>query len=216
MDLQIYRLDGTRLLDDEGGDANLEGTVGSMVCINNDNDNHNAAFDIDEQNVAGENDLIRMVARRPPIPATGTAQLVATRGGDKVRVWTTSDKAASYFRPKFDVSQLPMEFWVEGINGSTAQREMEFELDGPAAPGVVTIQDRVDLTVIQITQTTWVGRANSLTDTDVLDADPHDPHWPGALRVFPDARALGGAARDTVPVRVTLSVEPVEDRNAAS
>jgi hypothetical protein len=214
MDLQIYRLNGTRLLDDEGGDVDLEETVGSMVCINNDNDNHNDGFDIDEQNVAGENDLIRMVARRPPIPATGTAQLVATRGGDKVRVWTTSGKAAEVILPaQFDVSQLPMEFWVEGIDGSTAQRDVQFELDGPAAPGVVAIPDRVDLTVIQISQSAWVGHSNSVTDGDMLDADPHDPHWPGALRVFPDARAAGGAARNTVRVRVTLSVEPVEDWN---
>lgn len=214
MDLEIYRLDGSRLPDDEGHQADEEETVGSMVCINNDNDNNNAAFDLDEQNVMGENDLIRMVARRPPIPADGTARLVAVAGGERVKVWTTPQKTAEIELPAtFDVSQLPMEFWVEGRAGSAAQRDVVFELQGPAAPNVITVPDRVSLTVIQITQTAWVGQGNSLTNGNALDADPHDPHWPGAVRVFPDARARGGAARDVVTVRVTLSVEPVEDWN---
>ncbi|TVQ32876.1 MAG: hypothetical protein EA376_04315 [Phycisphaeraceae bacterium] len=76
--------------------------------------------------------------------------------------------------------------------------------------------DEAALTVIGVQKVEWVGRQNSVSDEDALDACPNWPAGlsPGSVRVFPDARFVGGAVestpRDRVDVRVTLTVKPVE------
>jgi hypothetical protein len=77
--------------------------------------------------------------------------------------------------------------------------------------------DEVSITVVGVESVEWVGRQNSEMGTDNLDVDPNWPGGlsPGSARVFPGARFVGGAvepqARDRVDVKVTLTVQPVEE-----
>lgn len=209
LDLDIFRLDGTEMRDDEGGNPDDEENIGSMNCVNADNDDKSVDFDIDEPEVAGEDDLVRMVARRPVGSLAGHVELKIIRGANKVKVWATPTKRVLVVLPAvYSVADLPREFWIEGIEGSAQQRDVVFELSPVNFEGV---PDRVALTVIQFAQMAWIGQRNSLNNDNALDADPHVPGWAGARRVFPDARSTTEAARDRVTLSVKLTVEPVEN-----
>ncbi len=212
LDLDIFRLNGSELRDDEGGQPDDEETIGSMTCVNNDNDDRDGAFDGDDVAVAGEDDLVKMIARRPPGLNAGQVELRITQGVTRVRVWAAPEKGIIVLLPAiFNVADLPREFWIEGVQSSAQQRDVKFELRLLPQEGVAAKPDEVDLTVVRVAASQWLGKGNSLRDDDTLDADPHMPAWPGARRVFPDARALAGAARDKVKLKLQLPIEPVED-----
>lgn len=207
-------------------------TVGAQTWVNLDNDNQNDTFDINEMNVANENELCRVTIQ--VFPATlkaGTVTLTKTEevaGTTTAALWTTMNKAAPVALPR--VFNVPADFqlvggvlsrdvWVEGIAPATQQQQVK--LQAAFAAGPISLTDKAALTVLGIDSIVWKGRGNSLTNSDALDADPKfvNPDGsalaPGGDRVFPDARIVAGALeaspRDQVDATVTLSVAPVED-----
>ncbi|GIW41413.1 MAG: hypothetical protein KatS3mg076_1990 [Candidatus Binatia bacterium] len=186
--------------------------MGSMVCANLDNDDSDADFDFLDDVVAGEDDLVKIVIRRPVGLAAGQVELRDVMNGELVEVWESPEKRNQVLLPRvYDVEELPRELWVEGVIGSSAPRDVVFEVRGQAADETPLVPDRVALTVVELASLDWIGRGNSVNDDDSLDADPHVPSWPGSLRVFPGARAPGGPPRDRVTIRVRLAVAPPED-----
>ncbi len=209
LDLDIFRLDGSELGEVE------EDTVGSMECANFDNDNRDAHVDIFQTDVAGEDDLVKIVLRKP-VGFSGAVEWRMISGGG-VGVWESPQKHAWVDLPKvYNTDDLPRELWVEGVLPSSAPRDVTFELRALsgvlllAADEMPPVPDRVSLTVLGFAGISWIGRNNSVNDGNVLDADPHVPAWPSSQRVFPDARSVGDAARDRVTILVELSVPPPE------
>lgn len=196
LDLDIFRLDGSEFRDDEGGQPDDEITIGSTVCVNDDNDDRDATFDTTDGAVPAEDDLVQMVVQRPPGVVDGQVELrripVPGATGD-AKVWEGREKGVAVDLPAtFTVDQLPKPLWVEGIRGSSRLRDVQFGvqlLNGTLAGGggeerepdgeVVGKPDEVALTVLEIARVEWIGKGNSLQDDDALDLDPHDPHWPG-------------------------------------
>ncbi len=142
------------------------------------------------------------------------------------------------FRPKGDF--LIKELWIEGINpmeDSNTKAEFEFKyFENGSVSGDPSVKDDFKLTVIGIESIKWEGNGNGFEGGNDLDSDynhrnPSDrtertqsPKCTKvkykstletkSIRVFPGARLENetvSAAKDTVFVKVTLSVPPVDD-----
>lgn len=152
-----------------------------------------------------------MVARRPAGVASGQVALRIVQEVEKVRVWATPTKRIRVFVPAAcKMTDLPGDFWIEGIEGSASQHDVVFELSAVRGQTVEIpiLPDRAALTVLQFASVSWIGRNNSLTDDNALDPDPLHT---GSRTVFPDARTVAAGARDQVTVQVSLRVPPPKD-----
>jgi hypothetical protein len=178
----------------------------SWTCVNLDNDNHDGKFDLGQNNVVGENDLVRLTIN-PPTGGTPNDQVelkVNVKSGD-IKLWEDPTKTKQVTLPvKYQAKDLPKTLWIEGVVPSKAARGVELELI-PVPPFKAT-SDKVTLTVIGVEEMTWIGQSNSVNGTDKLDANAHPgPDGTVGKRVFPDAPGPNKSALDKVTLRVTLS-----------
>jgi len=175
----------------------------SWTCVNLDNDNRDGTFDLNQNNVIGENDLVRLTITSTGGNPNDQVQLKANRGGGNIKVWEDLQKTKPVNLPyQVQVQNLPKTLWIEGVASSKGARDVELELV-PVNPFKAT-SDKVTLTVIAVEKITWIGQGNSIKGDDNLDANAH-PSGIVGKRVFPDAPAPGQPARDKVTLRVTLS-----------
>lgn len=222
LDLQIFTLEGVKLSNDEEGERPGEFFIGSQTCVNLDNDDGPSEkddFDLRDDKVPGEDDLVRMVLRLIGIlEGSEQVRLSITKGADKVKLWEKPTKETQVTLPKvYPASELPKPLWIEGIKGSSAPSDVEFKLE-PVNFGSNT--DQVTMTVVAIEEIRFIGRGNSANDDDTLDEGEYtdidvSPRTTARLgvRVFPDKRLTGsgtsakpeGNPRDRVKVKVTLS-----------
>lgn len=191
---------------------------GSWTCVNLDNDDRDGQFDLNQNNVNGEDDLVRLTVN----PPTGgnpnnEVQLRVDKqaGGGNIKVWEDIKKTKLVNLPvKYPVKDLPKTLWIEGVQGSKGARDVKLVLE-PA--GIFkddqgkditkdVKSDTVALTVIAVEKMEWVGQNNSVTGGNNLDGNAHPgPNGTVGKRVFPDAPKAGQPARDRVTLQVTLS-----------
>jgi len=242
IDLDIYDLKNTVLADtDDGGGDNKEEQVGSLTCVNIDNDDKNNQFDSNQGSLklGVDDELVKIRLQVKPTGLSFPAKVrsLIKKGSDKVRIWVR-EKAGEDKLTKLtpsgkvvkevELSKLlqAQDLWVDGIKASSAQRDIEFELILVRVKDEkehILDQDKVTLTVIGIKEVTFIGQNNSVhlkdnpatpaDERNILDRDPH-PSAPGAaLRVFPGARTpgLGGTTQDKVKVKVVLSTAVPSD-----
>ena len=202
--------------------------TGSVTFVNLDNDDNDSKFDYngsgthDDIVTGGDNELVKVKLKLTPVTLNaGTVKLTATEGSSTIAVWTNNEKSVSYTLGNslnvpsdfiVEGNSLVKTLWVEGISAHTTQRAAKLKME--YTTGATTCSNEVALTVVGIDQIVWKGKTNSVSDTSTLDADPNWPSGltPNAVRVFPDARVVGGSVeanpRDKVGVEVTLTVEP--------
>ena len=129
---------------------------------------------------------------------------------------------------------LIREVWIEGILAHTSQQGTILKFTHSEDK---EFKDEFAITVIGIEKIEWIGRNNSRKNNNELGLDPNHKVpvkgrtptpdgecggnpvqydlLPTGLRVFPDRRITGGTTletnpRNTVDVKVTLSVKPVK------
>lgn len=129
---------------------------GFFLWLNDDDDNGNGIPDKDETGpVTAEDDLITMAflgfdESRPELQG-GKLTLELTKGAGKVRVWTQATKGTELSLPKtwtIGVDQIPGGLFIEGINASLTERDIEFKLTFSQGNG--TVQDTVLGTVVKL------------------------------------------------------------------
>lgn len=199
-----------------------EESVGAQTFVNLDNDDRDDRFDLEDTDVEGEDEMVKLVLKlipkRAPGGGSGSARLNVTKGESAIRMWTSARKG-SRFNPsnvirvpedfQRDGNALKKEIWVEGVKAHTEQRGTRFEFMYSEIPD---FKDAANLTVIGIEKLEWKGDKNSENDDDALTEDPNfgtpntafggidasaqriTPMLDGlkAYRVFPDARFVGG------------------------
>ena len=227
VDLEIYK---PKVIDPDEGlipeEEELE--KGGVTFENLDNDDKDEYFDNkDTQLKGGDNELVRIMLKITPKIKKGLVKIIASAGGDYIRIWEEDEKVESYsiagdyeaagalqiagFEEKGEY--LVKELWVEGITAHNMQRQTRLAMGYFCDTTEPIGEDEVALTILGIEVIEWIGRGNSIEDRDELTEDPNWPDGmaPGAVRVFPGARLEGGVvgeARDKVDVKVTLTTAP--------
>ncbi|GIW80813.1 MAG: hypothetical protein KatS3mg105_2620 [Gemmatales bacterium] len=174
------------------------------------------------------------------VPLSPDGKREPDRGNDPnfhVRFWTSGTRFVDKGEPRtrYDAGtplKVAEEFekvgnvfvktlWVEGVTEHTDESPFTILR---MTHSETKEQDDVKITVLGLKSIEWVGRGNSVNDDNTLDKDPNfvqdaskeNPQElvRGGLRVFPGARLVNGQVeanpRNTVGVKVTLSVKPVE------
>lgn len=231
IDLKIHKPKVIAPMEDEISDDD-ELTKGVQTFVNLDNDDQDKFFDTkgtaEDTDVPGEDEMckirIRIKPKDLPEPA-GKVRIVEVANAAQIKLWHKANKDTEYTL-NTDIAVraggfkevgkwLEKELWLEGRSPSTMKQEVKLKLTYDQA---ATLDDQIAATIIGIDKVEWLGLNNSETNTSTLD---NDPNWPGGLaptglRVFPDARDDGNGVveadpRDKVEVKVTLSVDPIED-----
>lgn len=232
VDMEIYR---PKVIDPAESviPADSEMTTGSVTFVNLDNDDNDSKFDYngtgthDDVVAGGDDELVKVKLKIQPNNITqGQVKLLATAGAGNIAVWTNNNKSASSSYTLGTMLNIPDDLavegdslvktlWVEGVSAQTVQKGTTLKTEYTV--GGTTCDDAAALTVVGVDQILWQGKANSVSDTSTLDADPNWPSGltPNAVRVFPDARVVGGSVeadpRDKADVEVTLTVEPPQE-----
>ena len=198
---------------------------GSQTFVNLDNDDRDTLYDTatTDVSIVGEDEMVKLTLRlKPKDIDRGNVRLEALTGAEYIKVWREANKTTEYvlgsplivpndFRVEGDF--LLTNLYVEGIKPHTDQRQTQLRMTYDQVPDCF---DKVSLTIIGIDKIEWIGKNNSRDDDNALDADPNFPAGLGVngLRVFPDARLIGGAMegsfRDKVDVKAKLTVKPIE------
>jgi hypothetical protein len=205
-----------------------EFSKGSQTFVNLDNDDRDDLYDTGttDVSVAGEDEMVKLTLRLKPKDLNrGNVRLEAIKGAEYIKVWKEADKTTEYvlgsplvvpddFRVEGEF--LITNLYAEGVSPHREPRQTQFRMIYDQIP---QCPDEAALTIIGIDEIRWAGKNNSRNDDNTLDADPNHPAGllPAAWRVFPDARLVGGVPeanfRDTVDVKVKLTVKPVEGVN---
>lgn len=206
---------------------------GAQTFVNLDNDDQDGKYDIDDSPVKDEtgadspdkldDELVKLLITLKPEATGGTVKLTATKGGDCIKIWKKRIKEDEY-KPGDELQltskdgQKSIELWVEGVKPHKEQQGTILKVE--YKEGNATCEDEVALTIIGIEKIEWAGKGNSVKDDDNLDNDPNHKNpdntrvKPESLRVFPDARVVGGAVeanpKNNLDIKITLSVKPVE------
>lgn len=191
-------------------------TYRKSLWVNNDNDDRDATFDLKDDDVPGENDLVTLRLRLSPAAKGLTVRLsIEKKGTGDVKIWENRNKGKQLPFPveyKSEDLKYGKYVYIEGIKASSAQNDVKLRLTLVGEPGDAS--DEEELTVLEIAKVEFEGQGNSINDDDSLDADPHPKAPADAVRVFPGAReeaVIGvtiGDPRDTVTVKVTLKLAP--------
>jgi hypothetical protein len=149
VNLDIYRLDGTRILEDTEEDP------GIAFLWNADNDDGGTALDKDMPDNAEyqyEDDLHKITLTIDASLTTGTIKLEMIGHGaayGSVKVWTNATKKTAVPLPKtwtLGQDTVPSELWVEGFEGSQTLRDVELKLSHVQQ----NISDSVRITVVPL------------------------------------------------------------------
>lgn len=95
------------------------------ICVNDDDDDKKGVDDRDVK-AAAEDDLVQVTLKMEP-EKSGNVTLLASTGGDKIRVWKDSVKSEEIKLP-YSPPKLPMDVWLEGYLPSDKARDVELVL----------------------------------------------------------------------------------------
>ena len=163
-DIDVVRAD----LDIDGVDEADEETKGGFVCLNTDDDNNNIMPEKEETGpgpvtVTGEDDLLPITINLVPENLkSGTLELEALQGGDKITVWTTPQKGT-----KFPLGEplnannlsLPLMLYIEGIKESDSEKDIELRLHYTNGP--IDCDDKIKLTSVNVELSVALGDDDS-------------------------------------------------------
>jgi len=203
-----------------------EDTLGVQTFVNLDNDDADGKYDMDDDKVEGDNELVRLKMYLP-MNSFGKVEFNVSKGDDKIALWDDADKSKTFdlankeleveelLRATPDGSRFEREVWVEAVKPSTRQGDVEFEfIFKNKLQGGAKTEDKVVLTALGIEDIEFEGQDNSVEDDNDLDEDPNFTLLGDEknYRVFPGRRWAGskpeGKPRDKVNVKVTLNVKP--------
>jgi len=154
-----------------------EENPGGFLCLNDDDDNDDGTADKDDVGpTTGEDDLRALVIDVAGGLTEGTVELSITEGADKVTVYENPDRSSPVTLPdSWEVNELPVTLWVEGVETSLAPRDVQLKADYTSLDG--SCADQVYLTVIQVDLDGDVDH-----DGDIDDADDALEHQlPGVI-----------------------------------
>ena len=202
-----------------------------QAFVNNDNDDKDGEYDIDDKEVKGEDDMVKVVLRAK-LTTTFTAKAKFEVSGDdaSVKVWKTKDKKVPFDELGEEIPitknfvQGPggfrvMNLYVEGIKAHQTQRAVKFKYsywdkgDTSVKPPV---EEEFEMTILGLKKIEWKGRKNSFEDNDDLDVDvnhrnPNDkyensenPEWVG--RTMPEK--CGGSVKSSLEEVEAVRVFP--------
>jgi hypothetical protein len=139
-------------LDIAGVDESEEQNPGGYVVVNGDDDDSNGVSDKFEQGtVQNEDDLLALSLSATPVLNTGVAKLEATAGSGNIKVWIGPTKGTQIPLPKVWIlssESIPAQVYVEGVSGSTSERDVVLRLSWAPRPGAeLTNSQSVALTV---------------------------------------------------------------------
>lgn len=224
VDLEIYKPEVISASEPKIPEAE-ELDKGSVTFVNLDNDDKDEKFDIADTLggvPGGDDELVKIRLKLDQDLKEGMVTLAPTAGGGNIRIWKQKDKApgSEYEAGALSVpddfiregNYLTKVLWVEGISAHESQGGtillLRYEYES------TILEDEVKLTVLGIDGIDWIGKGNSLNDSNILDKDVNWPEdlEPDAVRVFPDARIRNGIVetypRNIVDVKVTLTLPP--------
>jgi hypothetical protein len=122
VDLEIY--DGQ---DGDLVDESVEGIVGAFTVANINDSNGNGTNDVDDTDVEGEEDLMKLVIQIPVPDVGGCLSLNMSAG---VKVWRSADKSLGQeTATTFNVADLPTNLWVELTAQSLSLQDRWLEID---------------------------------------------------------------------------------------
>ncbi|MFN8643037.1 MAG: hypothetical protein U0802_15800 [Candidatus Binatia bacterium] len=121
-----------------------EDTPGAGIRINGDDDDHDGTPDRNDNNVAGENDLVELVITTSPIAAPPGYEYALIRSSANLRVWGDQAKVTDILGSANAVALTstggPITFWVENPNGGAGSLEVQAR---PVGGGTVFASDAV-------------------------------------------------------------------------
>jgi len=127
-----------------------EENPGGFLCLNGDDDNDDGTVDKDDVGpTTGEDDLRSLVVDVAGGLTEGTVELTLPEGADKVALYEDADRSGPVTLPdSWDMIELPVTLWVEGVETSSAARDVRLQADytGPDGPCF----DEVYLTELQV------------------------------------------------------------------
>jgi len=210
-----------------------EDTLGVQTFVNLDNDDTDGQFDLDDDSVAGDNELVRLKMVLP-MNSFGKVEFNVSGAKSIITLWDNADKSSPFelankeleveelLRANADGTKFEREVWVEAVKPSKRAGDVEFEfIFKNKLQGGAKTEDKVLLTALGIESIKFEGKENNFEDKDELDADPNAPTWAKdkVLRVFPGKRWDGDEpekdARNIVNVKVELNVKPTRAVNLA-
>jgi len=165
-----------------------EEAVGAYVLVNWDDDDADGSMNVDgtwerdpvpdltETYVRHEDNLSKLLPTLDPVPVLGTVELEVVGGVGKVKLWSTcwkqTELQAGSAVKTWDLSDAAQraEFqqfgldgiWLEGIEASDAERDVELDLRYVAPTGQTTCSDTVSATVVMINLANAVHREGTL------------------------------------------------------
>lgn len=189
-----------------------QNSVGAQAFVNLDNDDKNGFFDNDQLDVAGEDDLVRVVLRVIPRDLRvnrGKARFEVTDAPGNVGVWENETKSTAFNFRDMGVRDFTLgrgeflgylikELWIEGREAHSGQTRTKFKFSYWEDPTTVE-PDKVEtfaMTVIGIESIEWKGESNSVTYGNVLDADPNYKDVRDAAALRPSE--CGGSVSSTL------------------
>ncbi|MGD9873180.1 MAG: hypothetical protein AB7T27_02810 [Kiritimatiellia bacterium] len=160
-------------------DDPIELSAGGIVGLNQDDDDGNGIPDKDYTGAVAYEDDLELISIDLALGSlhTGTLTLEALTGGDKVKIWGSAIKETPVTLPvTWDVATdvIPTNLYVEGVNESTALRDVEFRLRY-AANGKY-LDENIKMTVVKTDLD-----VDSDYDGDIDEADDDLEIDPGGL-----------------------------------
>ncbi len=209
---------------------NEEDSLGVQTFVNRDNDDQDGEFDLNDDVVEGDDELVRLQLYLP-LNSFGKVRFDASDlDKGKYALWATPNKSVAFsdanktlevlelLRTTPDGIRYERDIWVEALTASESVGDMQFRFsfESKLAPDSI-MEDTVVLTALDIQKIRFEGQENSFEDKKELDADPNNPRVVATenLRVFPGKRWDQASkkpedeSRNRVDVVATLNLPPV-------
>jgi len=144
VDLDIYKYNGSPVPDD------VEDIIGGRICLNCEDDNKSEVSDLKENNVDGEDDLVKLVLQKTkPGNLHGNVVLKWENNGGKIRIWEDVQKTKEIQNGgQFSADELSKTLWVEGVEASRQKNDVRIILEY-LRPGKRPCRDVVVATVFE-------------------------------------------------------------------
>jgi len=176
-----------------GLSEDAEKETGLYIPLNNDDDDADTTLDKDEHPVTDENDLMKLIIRKPqPSDLPGCIILSISNGADKVTMWDTAVKNNQIISKAYGIAddlRTDTYVWVEGY-AKSSRRGCELQISY-TAPDDATGIDTVRATVAKYRLRVYYHNDSCTSDSQIVD------------RVYP-------FVNDSISVRAILGTEALD------
>jgi len=162
----------------EGVSESDEELPGGLICVNNDDDDNSARADKDDDPgpVVGENDLVPLTLSVDGVNTGGVGTLSILGGEGRINVYESPDRSNPIVLPAdYLGSGLPLTLFVEGVQASSAPRDVVLEWEYFLPEGG-SCKDRVNISVggVEFEGTEFTGLVHRNVDLlRVVNPNPH-------------------------------------------